>query len=78
MQYKKRFTMPGGHESMFYSWNMGPVHFIGVNTEVYYDPTNVRNDSILEHYNWLQNDLQVDVKHYFQIRSHHHHYLTGT
>ena len=26
--YKARFTMPGDDEKMFYSFNIGPVHFV--------------------------------------------------
>lgn len=34
--YKARFSMPGGTESLFYSFNMGRVHFIAFSTEFYY------------------------------------------
>ncbi|KAI5638603.1 calcineurin-like phosphoesterase domain-containing protein [Phthorimaea operculella] len=35
--YKNRFTMPRhGHENMFYSFNIGLVHFVMANTEVYH------------------------------------------
>lgn len=41
--YKARFNMPGDTESLFYSFNMGPVHFISFTTEFYY----VRSISVL-------------------------------
>ncbi|XP_041353434.1 acid phosphatase type 7-like [Gigantopelta aegis] len=36
--YKNRFTMPGDEDSsnMFYSFDMGPVHFISISTEYYF------------------------------------------
>lgn len=51
--------MPGPYQSMFYSWNMGPIHFIGIDTEVYFEPLVTRNASVLQHYEWLRNDLEV-------------------
>ena len=30
--YKARFSMPGGAENMFYSLDLGPVHFVIVST----------------------------------------------
>ena len=59
MQYKRRFTMPGEHDSMFYSFNMGRIHFVAVNTEVYFEPATTKNSSVLEHYEWLREDLEV-------------------
>ena len=29
-------SMPGGGDDMFYSFNMGPLHFVSINTEFYY------------------------------------------
>lgn len=34
--YRNRFSMPGGTENLFYDFKLGPVHFININTEVYY------------------------------------------
>ena len=50
--------MPGGTDGMFYSFNMGPVHFISINTESYYF-TEYGTDQVFSQYNWLLDDLQV-------------------
>lgn len=57
--YKARFTMPKSQETenMFYSWNMGPVHFIAVDTEAYYY-LNYGNDPLFNQWSWLIEDLQ--------------------
>ena len=43
---------------MFYSFNVGPVHFISLNTEYYYF-LNFGATQLLRQYNWLVNDLEV-------------------
>ena len=46
---------------MFYSFNLGPIHFVSINTEYYYymdQPWNFK-DCVLRQYDWLQRDLQV-------------------
>ena len=53
-----RFSMPGGTDGMFYSFNMGPVHFISINTESYYF-TEYGTDQVFSQYNWLLDDLEV-------------------
>lgn len=64
--YKERFTMPSRdkYQNMFYSFNLGPVHFVSINTGAYYDcsksPNNDTNaviNQILTQYNWLKRDL---------------------
>jgi hypothetical protein len=50
--------MPGNHESMFYSWNVGPVHFIAVSTEFYYY-LQYGIKPLIEQFEWLQQDLLV-------------------
>lgn len=45
-------------ENMYYSWNMGPVHFIAVNTEAYYY-VNYGLKPLINMYNWLVHDLEV-------------------
>ena len=52
--------MPGGTESMYYSFDMGPVHFISISTECYYF-TEYGTDQVFSQYNWLIADLQVDT-----------------
>ena len=67
--YKARFTMPEhdfGHKpnqdiDMFYSFNLGPIHFVSINTEYYYyqdQPWNFA-EAVLRQYDWLKKDLQV-------------------
>jgi len=57
-QYKNRFTMPGRRESIMYSWNMGPIHFIGFSTEVYYF-LEYGLKPLTTQFNWLKKDLEV-------------------
>lgn len=48
--------MPQGTESLMYSFNLGPVHFIGFSTEVYYF-MNYGIKTLIRQYEWLKNDL---------------------
>lgn len=48
--------MPHGTENLMYSFNMGPVHFIGFSTEVYYF-LNYGLKTLVNHYAWLERDL---------------------
>ena len=43
--------------SMFYSFDLGPVHFISLNTEYYYW-LNYGAHPLIRQYNWLINDLK--------------------
>ncbi|EDW82409.1 uncharacterized protein Dwil_GK25789 [Drosophila willistoni] len=54
--YRARFSMPGATENMFYSFDLGPVHFIGISTEVYYF-LNYGVKSLVFQYEWLKDDL---------------------
>lgn len=56
--YKERFSMPGmrNFSSMFYSWDVGPVHFVAVNTEAYYF-LNYGLTPLVNQYQWLRRDL---------------------
>lgn len=56
--YKARFSMPGGYESMMYSFNLGPAHFISISTEFYYFLYYGIKPVVLQ-YEWLVNDLKV-------------------
>jgi hypothetical protein len=56
-QYKARFNMPGGYDSMMYSWNMGPIHFISLSTEFYYF-VQYGIGQIVAQYEWLEQDLK--------------------
>ena len=69
--YKARFTMPEDDmyykedhdKDMFYSFNLGPIHFISINTEYYYfmDMNWNFEECVLRQYNWLQKDLAVRI-----------------
>ena len=67
--YKARFTMPEENKAdqdknMFYSFNLGPIHFVSINTEYYYyqdQPWNFA-EAVLRQYDWLKKDLQVNIK----------------
>ena len=48
--------MPGGTERLMYSFDLGPVHFIGFSTEVYYF-MNYGIKTLINQYDWLENDL---------------------
>ena len=51
--------MPGGSgDGMFYSYNVGPVHFVSFSSEYYYF-VNYGWEQIAAQYEWLKNDLKV-------------------
>ncbi|KOB79411.1 Purple acid phosphatase, partial [Operophtera brumata] len=54
--YRARFNMPGIYSSVFYSFNLGPVHFVSISTEVYYFPQ-YGPELIGRQCEWLENDL---------------------
>ncbi|XP_026332479.1 acid phosphatase type 7-like [Hyposmocoma kahamanoa] len=58
-QYKNRMTMPRYQEweSMFYSWDIGPIHFVSINSEAYYF-LNFGIDPLVNQFRWLVNDLE--------------------
>ena len=50
-------------KNMFYSFNLGPIHFVSINTEYYYyldQPWNFK-ECVLRQYIWLYKDLEVSV-----------------
>jgi hypothetical protein len=53
-------TLSGSSQdlSMFYSFDVGPTHFISINTEAYYF-LNYGAHQIIRQYNWLIKDLEV-------------------
>ncbi|CAG7828398.1 unnamed protein product, partial [Allacma fusca] len=61
--YKNRFTMPNykSYESMMYSWNLGPIHFISLSTEFYYF-LQYGLKPVFRQYEWLEKDLQEATK----------------
>merc|ERR1719334_619217 len=36
LHYRRKFSMPGGTESMYYSYNLGPAHIMSISSEFYY------------------------------------------
>ncbi|CAD6208214.1 GSCOCG00010467001-RA-CDS [Cotesia congregata] len=55
--YRARFSMPGNSEGLWYSFNMGPVHFIAIETEAYYF-MNYGIKQLVKQYEWLDQDLK--------------------
>lgn len=59
--YRERFAMPNREsENMFYSFDMGPIHFVAFSTEVYYErgEYDYKMDSIQAQFHWLEEDLR--------------------
>lgn len=54
--------MPGQSQNLFYSFNMGPIHFIGFSTEVYYF-LQYGFKQIINQYEWIEQDLKVQQFH---------------
>ncbi|CAB3223364.1 unnamed protein product [Arctia plantaginis] len=54
--YANRFTMPGRDSSLYYSFDLGNVHFVSVSTEVYYF-LQYGLKLITNQYEWLEKDL---------------------
>jgi len=65
-QYRYRFSMPNyqNTESLFYSFDIGPVHFVAVDTEFYYDDDDDASDDdiiarVQKQIEWLESDLEA-------------------
>uniref|UniRef100_A0A914C1C0 Purple acid phosphatase n=1 Tax=Acrobeloides nanus TaxID=290746 RepID=A0A914C1C0_9BILA len=58
--YKNRFVMPdnGYGDNQFYSFDLGPIHFLGVSTEYYGFFNEYGHMPVINQYNWLENDLK--------------------
>ncbi|XP_044733329.1 acid phosphatase type 7-like [Chrysoperla carnea] len=54
--YKERFTMPGDNDGLYYSVNIGPIHFICFSSEFYYYPQYFTGPE--EQYKWIIKDLE--------------------
>jgi len=50
--------MPGRSEDMFFSFDIGPVHFVAINTEYYYY-LNYGLKMVGRQYKWIEEDLKV-------------------
>ena len=49
--------MPKDDEKMYYSFNLGPVHFISISTEFYYY-LEFGMDPLINQYYWFKQDLE--------------------
>lgn len=49
--------MPGDSEGLWYSFNIGPVHFVAIETEAYYF-MNYGIKQLIKQYEWLDKDLR--------------------
>merc|ERR1719334_2988767 len=59
LQYRSRFSMPnyGATEGIYYSFDVGPVHFVSISSEVYdYGEHKLRD--VIRQWVWLSRDLQ--------------------
>ena len=60
--YRARFHMPGGESgsgtNLYSSFNVGPVHFVSIDTELYFYDDYYNNTHITRQYEWLINDLE--------------------
>ncbi|CAG9317709.1 unnamed protein product [Blepharisma stoltei] len=81
--YKERFRMPvneaNGGNSCFYSFNLGPAHFLMMDTEVYLH--DYLRDSQLTETNWIAQDLEKankerDIRPWIIVTSHHAFYCS--
>ncbi|XP_046967699.1 acid phosphatase type 7 isoform X1 [Vanessa cardui] len=59
--YRNRFSMPGPYESMFYSFDLGPIHFISISTEFYYF-LEFGFKMVANQFQWLEEDLLQATK----------------
>lgn len=55
--YRERFTMPGNSENLFYSFDLGPAHFISIDSEAYYY-LNYGKSPLINQFDWLVKDLK--------------------
>uniref|UniRef100_A0A8R1HPZ0 Purple acid phosphatase n=1 Tax=Caenorhabditis japonica TaxID=281687 RepID=A0A8R1HPZ0_CAEJA len=57
--YQKRFSVPrnGHNDNQFYSFDLGPVHWVGVSTENYGYYYSYGMQPVLTQYDWLKKDL---------------------
>ncbi|KAH7724547.1 acid phosphatase [Aphelenchoides avenae] len=59
--YKNRFTMPGSDDNLFYSFDLGHVHFIAFSTEFYYGNGHYSVPDIIKQWNWIKDDLEMRI-----------------
>ena len=55
---RHRFAMPNPLDStasdLYYSWNLGPIHVISYNTEVFFFPDVYSHADMRRQYEWLE------------------------
>ncbi|CAL1278325.1 unnamed protein product [Larinioides sclopetarius] len=56
--YKVRFDMPGTEDNLWYSFKVGPIHFVVISTEVYFFLLYGGLEAIYSHYKWLDDTLR--------------------
>ncbi|GFT41917.1 acid phosphatase type 7 [Trichonephila clavipes] len=56
--YKVRFDMPGTDDNLWYSFKVGPIHFVVISTEVYFFLLYGGLEAIYSHYKWLDDTLR--------------------
>lgn len=49
--------MPGNADGLYYSFNLGPVHFLAFSTEVYFFTHKYGYESYCNQFDWLQHEL---------------------
>ncbi|PAV88938.1 hypothetical protein WR25_24377 isoform H [Diploscapter pachys] len=61
--FQERFWMPhnGFNDNHFYSFDLGPVHWVGLSSEFYGYDREYGKESIWTQYNWLNTDLKAAV-----------------
>ncbi|VDP10066.1 unnamed protein product [Heligmosomoides polygyrus] len=59
--YQERFWMPHNnyHDNQFYSFDLGPIHWVGISTEYYGYYYEYGMDPVMTQYEWLKNDLKM-------------------
>ena len=64
--YRARFNMPNSEETenLWYSFDLGPIHFVSYSTESYFDYEKGKalNSTLKRQYDWLKNDLMIANK----------------
>lgn len=65
-QYRLRYNMPGAQSgsgnNLYYSFDIGDIHFVAISSELYYYSNYYNNDNLKRQYDWLLNDLALSNK----------------
>ncbi|XP_054710387.1 acid phosphatase type 7-like [Uloborus diversus] len=56
--YRMRFDMPGTDDNLWYSFKVGPIHFVVMSTEVYFFLLYGGLEAVYSHYKWLDDTLR--------------------